>query len=427
MENRRLHDRVEEIAYTQREFVTGTRMRPFTRTITIDEARGIIGRAVQPISRTARVSLSSALGRVLAGEVVATADVPPFSRASMDGYAVRAEDIRGATREKPRRLECVGQVFTGDATSPGISAGQCLEIATGAPMPAGADAVVMVEETLRADTSVEIFSSVGPGQNVGSQGADIRCGQTVLRDGDALSPSRIGAAAALGFAEVTVYDAPRVTILSTGNEIIEPGQALAAGQIYDINRFSLSAIVADNGGVPVARQVARDTLEDLERAVDESSSDDLILFSGGSSVGERDLILDVLQKRGEMLFHGLAVKPGKPTAFGRIGETPFFGLPGYPTSCLSNAYILAVPALRRLARLPPRRNRTVRLPLGRRVVSVAARHQFFTVRIVDDVAMPAFKSSGDITSMSEADGYIEIPMGVDAVDEGSSVEVTLFL
>jgi molybdopterin molybdotransferase len=407
--------------------MTGTRMRPFTRTITIDAARAIIDDAVQPIARSTRVSLSAALGRVLADDIVSTADVPPFSRASMDGYAVRAEDTTGATREDARRLRYVGQVFTGDAATQVINAGECLEIATGAPMPPGADAVIMVEETLRVDTSVQMFSPVVPGQNVGRQGADIRRGQTVMRDGEALSPSRIGAAAALGLVEVTVYDRPRVTILSTGNEIVEPGRALAAGQIYDINRFSLTALVTDNGGVAVARRVARDTIEDLERAVDESSHDDLLLFSGGSSVGERDLILDVLQKRGEVLFHGLAVKPGKPTAFGRIGGTPFFGLPGYPTSCLSNAYILAAPALRRIARLAPRRDRTVRLALGKRVVSIAARHQFFTVRIIDDVVMPAFKSSGDITSMSEADGYIEIPMGVDVVEEGSLVEVTLFL
>ncbi|MEQ1758021.1 MAG: gephyrin-like molybdotransferase Glp [Vicinamibacterales bacterium] len=407
--------------------MTGTRMRPFGRTIPLEDARVIIDAAIQPITRTVRVPLDSALGRVLASPIIAQADVPPFSRAGMDGYAVQAGDTVGATRASARTLDCIGQIFTGDAPAFAIGPGQCVEIATGAPMPVGADAVVMVEETFRAGQAVQIFSAVTASQNVGRQGADIRSGQTVLLDGDLLNPSRIGAAAALGVAEVTVYDAPRVTILSTGNEIIEPGQPLGPGQIYDINRFSLSALVTDNGGVPIARRTARDTIEDLERAVDECQADDLILFSGGSSVGERDLILDVLQKRGTMLFHGLAVKPGKPTAFGRLGTTTFFGLPGYPTSCLSNAYIFVAPALRKLARLPPRRERTVTLPLASRVVSATGRHQFLTVRIVDGLAVPAFKGSGDITSMSQADGYIEIPLDVESVDAGTRVEVTLFV
>jgi molybdenum cofactor synthesis domain-containing protein len=402
-------------------------MRPFTHTIRVDEARAIIDATIQPIARTERVPLSAALGRILADDISADADVPPFSRAGMDGYAVRADDTSGAARTSARLLECIGQVFTGDAPTGRIGRGQCLEIATGAPMPDGADAVVMVEDTFRDGGTVQIFTAVVPMQNVGRQGADIRIGQDVLTRGDQLNPSRIGAAAALGIGDLRVYDRPRVTILSTGNEIIEPGRPLAPGEIYDINRFTLSAIVTDNGGIAVPRRIARDTIEDLDRAIDESKGDDLILFSGGSSVGERDLIMDVLAKRGETLFHGLAVKPGKPTAFGRVGTTPFFGLPGYPTSCLSNAYILVAPALRKIARLTPRLDRTIHAPLGRRVTSTVGRHQFFTVRLVDGTAMPAFKGSGDITSMSQADGYIEIPIDIDVVDAGTRVEVTLFL
>jgi molybdenum cofactor synthesis domain-containing protein len=406
--------------------MTGTKMRPFTTTIPVDDARRIIAGAIAPLTRTTRVDLHDATGRVLAVDIVASADVPPFPRAGMDGYAVRAADTAAASKDAPRVLRSVGQVFTGEVSSIGIEPGQCLEIATGAPLPAGADAVVMVEDTFCRDGVVQVFAAVMPGQHVGRQGADIATGQTVLRDGDVLNPSRIGAAAALGLREVVVYDRPRVTILSTGNEIVEPGVPLKPGQIYDINAFSLSAIVSSNGGTPVVRRTARDTLADLDRAVEDSKSDDMMLFSGGSSVGERDLIMDVLQARGETLFHGLAVKPGKPTAFGRVGGTPFFGLPGYPTSCLSNAYILVVPALRTMARLGARPTATRRLPLVRRVVSTLGRHQFFTVRVEDGAAVPAFKGSGDITSMSQADGYFEIPADVDAVDAGTVVEVTLF-
>jgi molybdenum cofactor synthesis domain-containing protein len=223
-----------------------------------------------------------------------------------------------------------------------------------------------------------------------------------------------------------VYARPRVAILSTGNEIVDPGQPLEPGQIYDINRFTLSAVIAEHGGVPAPYRTAADTIADLSRAVDECLADDVLVFSGGTSVGERDLILDVLSGRGEVLFHGISVKPGKPTAFGLIAGKPFFGMPGYPSSCLSNAHILLVPALRRIARLAPHAVKTITVPLAQRIVSSAGRHQFYTVRIVDGVAMSAFKASGDITSMSQADGYIEIPVETDVLEKGELVEVTLF-
>ncbi len=173
-------------------------------------------------------------------------------------------------------------------------------------------------------------------------------------------------------------------------------------------------------------QTAQDTIEDLERAIDRCLDEDVMVFSGGSSVGERDLILDVISRRGEILFHGIAVKPGKPTAFGLIDGKPVFGMPGYPTSCLSNAYMLLGPAVRRMAHLPPYRMRTIEAPVAQRIVSTTGRHQFYTVRIVDGQAQPAFKASGDITSMSQADGYIEIPAQTDIVEKGEIVEVKLF-
>jgi molybdenum cofactor synthesis domain-containing protein len=248
----------------------------------------------------------------------------------------------------------------------------------------------------------------------------------VLEPGTLLNASRLGSIAALGLTDVAVYEKPRVAVLSTGNEIVEPGQALAPGQIYDINRVTVSAVVSDNGGVPIPYRTAADTIDDLQRAVDECLEQDVMVFSGGSSVGERDLILDVVAARGEMLFHGIAVKPGKPTAFGRIGGKLFFGMPGYPTSCLSNAYILLAPALRRLARLPQQIVRSLTLPLGARVVSAPRRHQFYSVRVANGTAVPAFKASGDITSMSQADGYIEIAAEVEVVEAGTLVDVKLF-
>jgi len=403
-------------------------MRPIRETIPLDEALALILETAQPIDRTERIPIESAAGRVVASAAQATVDVPPFDRAAMDGYAVRAEDTFGAGKFEPKVLHVVEKVYTGQVPAKSIGARECIEIATGAPMPQGADAVVMVEETERvaASEDVRIFTPVYPRQHVGRRAADIAVGQTTLAAGDLLTPSRIGALAAVGALDVEVYAKPRVAILSTGNEIVEPGQPLAPGQIYDINRFTLGAIIEAHGGVSVVFPTAQDTLEALSTAIDAALADDVLVFSGGSSVGERDLILDVLINRGEVLFHGVAVKPGKPTVFGHVNRKPFLGMPGYPTSCLSNGYMLLVPMLRRMARLPEYRAQIVRAPLARRIVSTTGRHQFYTVRIVDGTAVPAFKASGDITSMSLADGYIEIAAQVDIVEAGELVDVKLF-
>ena len=413
-----------------------TTMRPIRETIPLEEAQQTIAQAVTPVDRTERVNLAAANHRVLAVDVVSPMDVPPFTRAAMDGYAVRAADTFGAGQFDPRILRLVETVYTGQVPSRAIDAGECTEIATGAPLPHGADAVVMVEETEKppGGGEVRIFSPVYPAQNVGRQGADIKGGQVVLRRGDVLNPARLGAIAAIGIAEIDVLARPRVAILSTGNEIVDAGEPLEPGQIYDINKFTLTAIIVEHGGVAVPHATAADTVDDLERALERAADADLIVFSGGSSVGERDLILDVLKRRGEVLFHGIAVKPGKPTLFGLLpgpgagphSSVPVLGMPGYPTSCLSNGYMLLAPLLRRLAQLPPLEPRTVTLPLGQRVVSTTGRHQFYTVRIVNGTAMPAFKASGDITSMSQADGYIEIPAQTDIVEKGEMVEVRLF-
>jgi molybdenum cofactor synthesis domain-containing protein len=347
----------------------------------------------------------------------------------MDGYAVMAADTAAASGSSPVPLRIVERIYTGQVPRMAIVSGSCAEIATGAPLPAGADAVVMVEQTtLDGDNRVLIGAAATAGQNIGRRGADISAGGFVLRRGDTLNPGRIGAVAAIGRRDLDVYARPRVAILSTGNEVIEPGMPLGPGQIFDVNRFTLAAIVAANGGAAETRRPVDDTVESLGAALDACAGADVIVFSGGSSVGVRDLIVDLVAARGEMIFHGIAVKPGKPTAFARLhaNGTPFFGMPGNPTSCLSNAYVLLVPFLRAVARLPPLPDRTIRLPLGRGIVSQAGRLQFYTVKIEGGVAMPAFKGSGEITSLSQADGYIQIPPDQSVVEAGREVDVTLF-
>jgi molybdenum cofactor synthesis domain-containing protein len=402
-------------------------MRPITETIHLEEALAMLRDRARPIDRTERISIREATGRVIAEPAVSRVDVPPFDRAAMDGYAVVAEDTFGAGQYNPQTLRCIERVYTGQWPAKAITRGECIEVATGAPLPAGADAVVMVEETERAGgDDIRVLTPVYPRQHVGKKGADIIAGQPLLSPGDVLSPAKIGALAAIGVTDVSVYARPRVAILSTGSEIVDPGQPLAPGQIYDINQFTLSSIIGAHGGEATVHPTSPDTIEDLAAAVHATADADVLVFSGGSSVGERDLIIDVLQRAGEVLFHGIAVKPGKPTVFGRVGSRPVLGMPGYPTSCLSNAYMLLVPMLRRIARLPEYRPNTVTLPLARRVVSTTGRYQFYTVRIENGAAVPAFKASGDITSMALADGYIEIPAQTDIVEAGEVVEVKLF-
>jgi molybdenum cofactor synthesis domain-containing protein len=397
-------------------------MRPFTSTMPFGDALKIALDATQPVTGTETIAIAVADGRVAAADVVSSLDVPPFDRSAMDGFAVRSSDCSAPSAI----LRVIGRVFTGEVFPGELKPGECVEIATGAPLPAGADAVVLVEETESAGADLKVRAQVKPAQNIGRRAADIAKDARVVSRGDVMTPSRVGAVAAVGVREIDVFRKPTVAIVSTGNEVVAPGLPLPPGHIYDINRFTLESVVRRHGGSPVALASPGDSIEQLDRVLDAAAGYDLIVFSGGSSVGDRDLVRDVIGARGRILFHGIAVKPGKPTAFAVIGSALFLGMPGNPTSCLSNAYILLIPVLRKLAGLPAWDPRTATVPLARRIASANDRHQFYTVRLVNGQAEPAFKGSGDITSMAHADGYIEIPANTESIEAGAPVRVTLF-
>src|SRR5580765_755427 len=250
-------------------------MRPFTAIISLDEAQRRLTGAVVQISRIERVGLADAAGRVAADDIVSSIDVPPFARSAMDGYAVVAADTDGAGEQSPVTLTIVEHLYTGRAPSIPITRGTCAEIATGAPMPDGADAVVMVEQTTKAASdAVDIRANAMAGQNIGRRGADIAAGATVVRTGDQLNPGRLGAVAAIGRTDVAVYAKPRVAILSTGNEVVEPGRTLQPGQIYDVNRFTLASIVEAHGGIADPRPPAEDSIEALGAALDACATAD---------------------------------------------------------------------------------------------------------------------------------------------------------
>jgi molybdopterin molybdotransferase len=396
------------------------------RTIPIDEARGILAVHGEPVTRTERVRVQSASGRVLARTVIATSDIPPFARAVMDGFAVVAADTSTATRETPARLRVVESIFTGNVPRQPVSAGECAAIATGAPMPEGADAVVMVEHTALDGEHVAVFLAAKPRQHVGRAGGDVVAGETALVEGTLLSPARLAVAAALGLTDLEVFERPRVAILCTGDEIVAPGDRLGPGQIFDSNTTALSAAVEAHGGEAVPQPRTRDDRDELTRAFRSATREDLVLFCGGSSVGERDYSLEILASLGTVHFEGLQLKPGKPTIFATVNGVPVFGLPGNPVSCLTNMYLFVAPMLRRMARLPPPLQRVVSAQLAEEVTSPAGRHQIYPVRLDGDLAVPVFKSSGEITSLARADGFFEIRADVERVEAGTAVDVVLF-
>jgi molybdenum cofactor synthesis domain-containing protein len=400
-------------------------MRPFKRLLSSEEALMIIRDNIRPLERVEQVRIKNVAGRVLASDVVAGFNVPPFDRSSMDGYAVRAEDTYGASAFEPRRLRLKGVQHAGELFEGEIGQGECLQVATGSPVPKGSDAVVMVEYTKQDGEHVEIQRPAYPGANISPEGEDIKVGEAVVKAGEFLTPARVGALAALNVEMVKVYEKPSVAIYSTGSEIRPLGGDLAPGEIYDVNSYTLASIVEANGCTPIRAEIVPDDWESIEKAVRDASRHDLGVFSGGSSVGVRDLFSSVIEEMGEVLFHGLQVKPGKPTLFGIVDETPIFGMPGYPTSCLSNAYIFLSPGLRRLAGLPVAEPRTVKAKMGSRFVSSSGREQFLTVRVLDGIAHTVFKKSGAITSMAHADGYIVLPVNLDVIEEGEEVTVTL--
>ena len=401
-------------------------MRPLKALLPLDEALRRCLEVARPIERTERVSLPEARDRVMAEDLRAPRDVPQTDRAAMDGYAVRAADTRRATKTRPAILECTGAIFAGDRPRSRVGEGTCVQIATGAAVPAQADAVVMVEDTDRDRDRVRIYRPARRGQNISRRGSDLRARDPVVARGERLTPAKVGALAAIGRSTVRVYARPTVALLTTGDEVVPPGERLRAGQVYDINSYTLAAVVREHGGRPVLQGHVSDRLDRVEEALARALASDLVIVSGGSSVGTRDLLLDAFQAAGEILFHGVAIRPGRPTLLAVARGTPVLGMPGNPTSCLNNAYVFVVPMLRRMARRAPPSERVVRATLASPLEGPSDKVAFVTVRLEAGRAVPVYKESGAITSMSRADGYVVLPTGGARLEAGTSVDVVRF-
>ena len=405
------------------------RFRPFGKLITLERAQELVLAAAHPMEAIEHVELADAAGRVLAASVMADRDVPGFDRSAMDGYAVRAADLASATPAKPVRLALLATVHAGHVPRSAVTAGTCIQIATGAPLPEGAEAVMKVEDTAREGDAILARVTVERGKHVVPRGEDMRVGDEVLSPGMVLTPARVGVLAALGLAQAQVFRRPRVTLLPTGTEVVPPGRPLEMGQVYDSNAPALTPLVREAGAVVERTPVLDDELEVQEEALRSAAgTSEVVVVTGGSSVGERDLLAPVMERLGSVEFHGVAIKPGKPVLFGRLDDTLVLGLPGNPTSCLLSAWLFLRPALRRMARLPPEPQRCRQAKLTAPVQSVLGRDQLMMVRleVVDDElhATPCYRGSGAIMSMAQADGLVAFPADTGA-SAGDQIEVEL--
>ncbi|MEM2978782.1 MAG: molybdopterin molybdotransferase MoeA, partial [Candidatus Hadarchaeales archaeon] len=353
----------------------GSRWRGFREYLRVEEALRLVLSSSGPLGPE-EVRLEEACGRVLFEDLLSPTDFPPFDRSAVDGYAVRASDTFGASETSPRTLEVVRER---------VGPGKAVQVMTGRPLPPGADAVVMVEHTRGKGREIEVLAPVTPWKNVSRRGEDVKRGERALEGGRRLGPQEVGMLACLGMGRVRVFRRPRVSILSTGSELREPGKKLGRGEIPDINSYSLSCAVRSCGALPLRLGRCPDERKELERRLGEGvRKGDVMLISGGTSVGKEDLVPELVGEKGELLFHGVNLRPGSPTAFGRVGGKPVFCLPGFPAACLISFVFLVRPLLRLMQGLPPERGlRKVEARVTRKVASSLGRMDVVRVRLLE--------------------------------------------
>ena len=394
----------------------------FRKLVTVEEAVKIIDHLeIHP--NVIEVKIENAFGHILAGDIVSQVDVPPFSRASMDGYAVIASDTYLAREDRPTELKIIGHIQAGNNPDLKIENGEAAEIATGAVMPSGANAVVMVEYT-RVDPDLLVLRPVSINENVMHAGSDIMVGERILKRGTFLGAREIGVLAAVGKTGVNVYRL-NVGIISTGNELQEPGTRLQAGKIYDINSYSIASAVKECGGTPLHYGIVRDNEIEMKNALKKAADNcDIILTSGSTSAGSGDVMYRIIEEDGILLAHGIDIKPGKPAIIGKVFGKTIFGLPGYPTSSLTIFNEFVAPIIRKFTGQKEKRVKT-KARLASRVRS-EGRKQLLPVGLVRGLAYPMDKGSGAITTLADADGFIEINSDVELLESGEEVEVTMF-
>jgi molybdenum cofactor synthesis domain-containing protein len=411
------------------------RDRGFKEATRIEEARRIFYEALQTVSLPSEtISLQGSLNRILAEDVGADASVPAFEKSAMDGYAVVAEDTFGSSQTNPSLLKLVGESKIGELPTKTLRKGEAIAIATGAPVPQGANAVMMVENTKRQDTGdVEMYAAVAPGENISHIGEDVKQGTVVLERGRKLKPPDLGLLVALGRETVSVVRRPKVAILSTGNEVSESGP-VTSGRIVDVNRPVLMAMVEECGGAPLDLGIAKDDAEEISKKLKRGlTSADLVLVTAGTSVGKGDLVPDVINALGKpgMLVHGIAMRPSLPTGLAVVNGKPIVSLPGLPVSAMIAFSTFVQPLILRMLGTEQDPQPKIRARATKRIVGVPGFRTFIRVLVkekegklfVDPLRAPG---SGILTTLTRANGMVVVPENVEGYDEGAEVEVQLF-
>ena len=427
-------DRAEDLVARVR---AAARQEQFLDVVSAEEARARFERPLDLSPLPAEtVTLAEALSRVLAHDIVAAVDAPPFDRSNVDGFALRAADTLGASPGAPKLLRLNAEVIAcGDNPALEVSPGSATTIATGGVIPRGADAVIMVEQTELIEDGeprIELQRAATPGQFISYAGSDIARGETLLRRGARIGSREIGMLAACGLSHVDVVRRPKVAVISTGDELVALGQPLKSAGIYDSNGAIIAAAITEAGGEALPMGAIADDAAALDKAVrDALAQSDMVVLSAGTSKGAGDLSHTIVSKLGApgILVHGVALKPGKPLCLAVIGKTPLVVLPGFPTSAIFTFHAFVAPVIRALAGLPPEAAQTIQARVPVRIASELGRKEFVLVSLIDGddgpVAFPTGKGSGSVTSFSQADGFLEIDALANALDAGSAAQVTL--
>ena len=400
------------------------------RLTSIEDARAMILAEAEPIGAETR-PLAGCVGLVLAVDLVASTDVPSFDNSAMDGYAVLAADTAGASSDHPASLLVTDTIAAGHKTAAQLSLGQAARIMTGAPMPQGADAVAQVEITTETGGRVMVEEPVKQGKNVRRAGSDVSAGQVVLRAGTVLGPAEIGMAANLGFSEVLAHARPRVAILSTGSELVEPGRTLAPGQIYNANGYSLRALCQQLGIEPRMLGIAPDEKGITKELIAQGLEQEVLITTGGVSVGAFDFVKEVQDDLGvDRLLWGVAMKPGKPLVFGKRGSTLVFGLPGNPVSAMVSFELFVRPALLRLMGYKSTSRTKHRAVIAEDLKALKERTHVVRVRVWRDEGVWKATSTGDqgsarMSSMVGANGLVFVPAATSGFKAGTEVEVLM--
>jgi len=404
------------------------------RLLSLEEATDIIRQYYVPKQTgIEKVQLQSAYGRVLAEDIISPINVPPFDRSTVDGYAVQASSTFGAEEDNPITLSLLGRISAGQVSRVVVKPKTAVGIATGAPLPVGADAVVMLEYTTVLTDKVKIYRPVAPRENVLHAGSDVKAKEVVLKKAQYLGSRELGVLAAIGMPAVNVYAKPKVSILSTGGELVYPGTPLEPGKIYDINQSALVASVIECGCEPIPLGIVPDNPRGMKLALKKALiAADVVITSGATSAGAEDIMPQLLNELGKpgVIVWGLATKPGKPTTVAVVNGKPVFALPGHPTSALTIFLLLVRPFLLQAACLQPKQPMIIRARMAAKVFSAAGRTTFIPVKIVyggegENIAQPIPPESGAITTLALADGFVIVPSNVQFIEQGEMVEVNL--